>query len=761
MSLQGRQIDIRGTVQGVGFRPWIYRLANEQHLAGRVRNDPQGVTIEAFGEPEDLTAFESRLAREAPAAAHIETLLSHPLATEPPEGFQIVESGSAGGRRVSLPPDLATCADCLAEIFDPDDRRYRYPFTNCTRCGPRFTILRDLPYDRAQTTMAPFAMCADCQREFDTVSDRRFHAQPNACPRCGPRLLAVSARHEPLPCLDAISTAACVLEADLIVALKAIGGYQLVCDATSPIAVARLRARKLREHKPFAVMVRDLEAAEELAELTPAERSLLTAVERPIVLVKRRPEAHLADEVAPGNPLVGLMLPCTPLHHLLLAETLRPLVMTSGNVAEEPIACSDDDAVQRLGGIADVFLMHDREIATRCDDSVTRVIAGRPTVLRRARGYVPRPIRVSHRFERPVLACGGHLKNAFCIGVEDLAYLGPHVGDLDNLSTLDAFEEAIGSLERLLGVKPEIVAHDLHPGYISTAYALERSDGLKVGVQHHHAHVASAMAERHLEGPVLGVAFDGTGYGSDGSIWGSEILLADFEDFTRLATFRPIPLPGGESAIRDVWRIAVALLQDAFGGKPPLDFPLLRKIDAPELESVRRLASAERLAPRSHGLGRYFDALGALVLGRPRAHYEGEVAQAWNLTADTAETGRYPFEIDRSSLVWCVDTRPMVRAVVEDMRGHVSAPLISARFHNTVAAATAAVLRDVMALSGVLPVVLTGGCFQNALLTERLLLALGPESDVHLHGEVPPGDGGLALGQAMVAAAVTRNEEVR
>jgi hydrogenase maturation protein HypF len=759
MSLVGRRIEIRGTVQGVGFRPWVYRLATEEGVTGRVRNDAAGATIEAFGRPRAVRSFLRRLEASPPAAARIRDLTTRAIPAEPAPSFTIEPSEAEGLRRVSIPPDLPTCADCLREIFDPGDRRYRYPFTNCTNCGPRFTILRDLPYDRAASSMASFVMCPECQTEYDSPADRRFHAQPNACPACGPRLRAVSARHETMPSSDAISAAAAFLDADLIVALKGIGGYHLACDATSSTAVSRLRHRKRRDHKPFAVMVPDMAAAEAVARLGTEEKALLTSAERPIVLVRRREDAGLAPEVAPDNALVGLLLPYSPLHHLLLAEVDRPLVMTSGNLTGEPLARTDAEGFHRLAGIADVFLVHNREIETRCDDSVARLVAGRPTLLRRSRGYVPRPIILARPFEQPVLACGGHLKNAFCIGVGDAAYLGPHVGDLENLETVQAFEEAVERMERLLGVRPEIVAHDLHPGYLSTAYALDRPGPFKVGVQHHHAHVVSAMAEHGLRGSVLGVTYDGTGYGNDGSVWGGEILLAEEATFDRVATFRPVRLAGSEAAVRQVWRIALALLEDAFDGRPPVDeIPLFRALSGDDIAAVRRMIAAG-LAPLAHGVGRYFDALGALVLGRARSHHEGDVALEWNLAADPAEAGEYPFDLDQSSSPWTLDTRPLVRAVVEDLRSGRGAAVISGRFHNTLATATAAIVRAASARAGRLPVVLSGGCFQNALLAERTLSRLAPEFAVYLHREVPPGDGGLALGQAVIADALTRSGE--
>ena len=757
----GRRIEIRGVVQGVGFRPWVYRLATEGGLSGRVRNDEAGVTIEAFGSEDALDVFTRRLQTSGPASATIETLRAYDIPSEPLESFSISLSHDAAvDRRLSIPPDLATCSACLSEVFDPSDRRYRYPFTNCTECGPRFTIARDVPYDRRTTTMAAFAMCPDCRREFEDVHNRRFHAQPNACPVCGPRVQLLDDYGERLEADDPIGLAARALTDGLIVAVKGLGGFHLACDATASDVVQRLRARKRRDEKPFAVMVRDLDEADSLVALGEEERRLLASPERPIVLVRRRAACRLAAEVAPGSPLVGLMLAYTPLHHLLLHDAQRPLVMTSGNLADEPLAYRNDEAVSRLCTIADVFLVHDRTIETRCDDSVARVIGRRPMLLRRSRGYVPRSVTVPSHFPRPVLACGALLKNTFCIGLNDSAYLGPHIGDLENLETYDSFEQAVGRAQRMLRVTPEIVAHDLHPDYMSTAYARRHAATTKIAVQHHHAHVASAMAEHGLEGSVIGVAYDGTGYGTDGTAWGGEILVADYEGFHRAATFRPIALAGADTAIRNPWRLALALLDDAFGGEGDLDrFPLFATVSAGDVRVARRMIATRFRSPLARGVGRYFDAIGALVLGRANARYEGQVALAWNVIADPAAEGTYDFDLDRSQTPWTLDLRPMVRHIVFDMTSGATPSIISARFHNTIAAATGAMVRAVAAEHGALPVVLTGGCFQNDRLAERVVRELDHDFTVYLHERVPPGDGGIALGQAVIAAAIIRQQE--
>ena len=751
----GQHIEIRGTVQGVGFRPWIYRVAHELGVAGRVSNDASGVIIDAFGDPEALRKFRDTL-RGAPSPARVQSLTFQDIPTEDAAGFTIVGSTEARQRRISLPPDLAVCAECLREIGDPSNRRAGYPFTNCTHCGPRFTIATDVPYDRPATTMGAFRLCSECAREYADPADRRFHAEPTACPRCGPRLRALDAKGSELA-TDPLAEASGVLLEGGIVAVKGIGGFHLACDATSSSAVRRLRERKRREEKPFAVMVPDLAAARRLATLSPEEELLLSSPEAPIVLVPRRRGAAIAEQVAPRNPLVGLLLAYSPLHHLLLRAVERPLVMTSGNLSEEPIACRNDEALARLRGIADLFLVHDREIATRSDDSVARIVAGKPLVLRRSRGYVPRPIHLLRPVRRPVLAVGAHLKNTFCLAVDDMAILGPHIGDLDGPDALESLADAADRMSRFLRVKPEVIAHDMHPAYGSTAYALARSEAVKVRVQHHHAHVVSAMAEHGLAGPVIGVAYDGTGYGLDGTAWGGEVLLAGVAGFERLATLRPVPLAGSEQAIRQPWRIALALLDDAFGGEAPLEgLPLFARITREQVGVARRMIACRLNSPLAHGVGRLFDGIGALVLGRATSAYEGQVATEWNLAANTGELWHYYFDIDRGASPWVLDPRPMIREIARDVRHGLPAAAISAAFHAALATATAALVRAASLRYGQLPVVLTGGCFQNARLAEGVLADLGPHFDVYLHGEVPPGDGGIALGQAVIADAVSR-----
>jgi hydrogenase maturation protein HypF len=759
--MEGRRIRIQGTVQGVGFRPWVYRMARTAGVTGRVRNDSAGVTIEAFGAGEALDRFAETL-KFPPPAARILACQSMAIAAEPALDFEIVRSEPSAERRVSIPPDLATCPDCVAEIVDPADRRYRYAFTNCTNCGPRFTIARDIPYDRSMTTMAAFEMCPECRHEYEDVGDRRFHAQPNACPTCGPRLALHAADGTLLHDDNPVATVAGALRCGRIVAVKGIGGFHLACDATSEEAVRRLRARKHREEKPLAVMVRTVEEAAAVGVVGPAERDLLTSVERPIVLLEKHGDwqlaaGGLAPSVAPRNRTVGVMLAYSPLHHLLLAEAGVPLVMTSANLTDEPIAYQNEEALRRLSGIADLFLLHDRAIVTRCDDSVAAVVGGAAMVMRRSRGYVPRALQLRHPVARPVLACGALLKNTFGIASGDQAWLGPHIGDLDNPESFDAYREAIARMERFLEVRPQVIAYDMHPEYLSTRYALQRPEPLKVAVQHHHAHVVSAMAEHGVDGPAIGIAYDGTGYGTDGTIWGGEILLATAATFRRLATFRSLPLLGGDRAIREPWRLAVAFAVDAFDGViPDAVRELLQPVDARELTLVEQLLHRGFPSPRARGVGRYFDAFGALFLARPRASFEGQIALEWNQIADPADTRAYRFALTDGPECLEIDLRP---ALVDALRAHErneDAAAIAAAFHNTLVEATGAVVRHVIAHHGKLPVVASGGCFQNARLAEGLVAHLAPEHTVLLPREVPCGDGGIALGQAVIADALTR-----
>lgn len=765
---RGRRIHLHGTTQGVGLRPFIHRAARELGITGSATNTGLGVDIEAYGVPDALEALTDRLRGGTLEAASVEAIDWEPLARvasgDVPEHFHLGARRSEGPCVVPVAPDLATCPECLAEVRRPGDRRYGYPFTSCTACGPRFSLLHELPWERARTSMTDFPMCAACRREYESPGDRRHHAEASACPDCGPRLVYES-EGEDLEGTPALASAVQALRAGSIVAVRGVGGYHLVCDATDATVVARLRDRKRRPGKPFAVMVADVAAARVLAEIGAVEERLLRGPEASIVLLRRRASAPLAEAIAPGLPWIGLMLAYTPLHHLLLQGVGRPLVATSANPSGEPIVYRRTDC-GRLRNLADGFLHHDREITAPCDDSVARVIGEKPCVLRRSRGHVPRPLALPAALSEPVLACGAELSSTFCVARGDRAWPSQYLGDLGSPEAADGYEQAVERMERWLGERAAVVAHDLHPDYTSTRYAKAREARLHVAVQHHHAHVASAIAEHHLAGPVVGVVFDGTGLGTDGTAWGGELLLADAAGFERLATLRPILLAGGEAAIREVWRLGLAVLDDAFVDAPPLEaLPLFRALPPERIDAVRELLRRGVGCLPAHGAGRWFDALGALVLDRPFAAHSGDVATRWNGVADASARSPYPFDLSAperrsgpDAPRFELDLRPLVRAVVRDKLAGRAAAEISGRFHATLGAAVAAALERLRGTLASRPVVLTGGCFQNALLTERMAAALvGRGWSVHWHERVPSGDGGLALGQALVAGAALRS----
>ncbi len=743
LEVQRRGIRVRGTVQGVGFRPAVYRLAHHLGLHGFVRNDAGGVWIEIEGGADSLARFQEQLARAAPPLARIEATEVVALQALGETGFAIVASGAESEVRAIIPPDAPTCARCLEELFDPADRRFRYPFLNCTDCGPRYTIVRDLPYDRAKTTMAAFALCARCRAEYEDPASRRFHAEPNACPACGPQLslLGEDARGE-----AALAAAIAALADGKIIALKGLGGFHLAADARNEAAVGLLRERKRRPCKPFAIMARDLAQAALAVELSSAERAALVSAARPIVLCPARRPLAVAGSVAPRLAELGVMLPYTPLHHLLLQGGPPLLVMTSGNLAEEPIARDNDEALASLAGVADLFLVHDRDIHTRADDSVVRIVCGAAQPVRRSRGLVPEPIALG--FDGPpVLAVGAHLKNTVCLTRAGEAYLSPHIGDLENAKAHSFFIEMIGKLSRLLAVEPALVAHDLHPDYRSTRWALE--SGLRCEpVQHHHAHVASCLAEHGRRGPVIGVAFDGTGCGPKGELWGGEILVADLLGFERVDHLRPLALAGGEAAIREPWRLALAALADA-----GLSSDRLRRIDEKKRALIERLIANPSLAPRATGAGRWFDAIASLCGLCDEATYEGQGAVELEAAADSGDAAPYPFEVQASPAG--IDLRPAVRAIAQDLDRGAPIAVIAARFHATLAF----VIRDACARArarartALDTVALSGGCFQNRLLTERARTLLEKDGfEVLIHRRVPPNDGGVSLGQAAVAS---------
>ena len=794
------RVHVRGTVQGVGFRPFIYRLARDLGLAGWVRNDSSGVVIEVEGPREDVECFVERLPREAPPVADIAEVRHEAIPLGGGTGFAIVKSQRLPDALAEIPPDLGLCDDCRRELLDPADRRHLYPFINCTNCGPRFTIAESLPYDRPFTSMKVFRMCPACQAEYEDPADRRFHAQPNACWDCGPRLTLLDPSGRPVATEDLIGAVAAALREGKVAAVKGLGGFHLAADATNEAAVQTLRDRKWREKKPFAVMVPDLAAARRLCELSDAEARLMSDYRKPIVLARKRPGHPLADAVAPASQFFGVLLPYTPLHVLLMRHGFAALVMTSANRTDEPIAIDNAEALDRLGSVADLFLVHDRAIIRRSDDSVARVFRGEPILQRRARGYVPRAIPMqlqiadcrlqigqpetrNSKLETPVLALGADLKNTICIIRKGRAYLSQHIGDLDHADALAFYEETIEHFESILETRPMLIAHDLHPGYHSTAHARRLSslhasrithhdlsshaargtrhaaeDGLKpalrtgpiklAAVQHHHAHIASCMAEHGLGGPVLGVALDGTGYGTDGKVWGGEFLVATLADFERLAHLAYVPMPGGEAAIKEPWRMAVAYLGE---GVPELE---AAGVPREQLAAVEQLIERRIACPETSSMGRLFDAVSALLGICTRVSYEGQAAIELEAATVPNDPVFYPFQLDVTAVPWTVDPREIVRAVLGDLRAGTPKGVIATRLHNTVVEIVRAVCMVARRERGLKTVALSGGCFQNMFLLERITRVLEEKGfDVRSHRLAPTNDGCIALGQAVVALA--------
>jgi len=766
-----RRLRVRGIVQGVGFRPTVYRLALERGLGGWVLNDAEGVLIELEGPEAGVEAFLEALERDPPPLARITSIESESLAPLGEREFRIAPS--AAGRRVALvSPDMAACDDCRRELADPADRRYRYPFINCTNCGPRYSIMLDIPYDRPTTTMGGFTMCAECQAEYDDPADRRFHAQPNACPVCGPRLALLDANGRPVAADDPVPAVREALLAGRIVAVKGLTGFHLAADARSDAAVRELRRRKGRDEKPFAMMAASAEAVARRARVGEAERALLESRERPIVLLVKRPDHALSPGVAPRSPYFGFMLPYAPVHYLIFENDFPPMIMTSGNLAEEPICGDNTEAVRRLEGIADLFLVHDRPIQTVCDDSVTMVQRDRPLVLRRGRGYAPRPIALAVEVPEPILAVGPELKNAFCLVRASEAFVSQHIGDLKHPIAADYFERTVEKMERLLEIRPTVLAHDLHPAYYSTRYARRRAEeeGLRlVGVQHHHAHIASVMAEHGLEGETIGLAMDGTGYGTDGTVWGGEVLRASAADFQRLGHLACVFLPGGDAAVEHPVRTAWAFLLEAYGPEEA-ERRLVGRMAETRSKDRRiwtDMVAKGVSAPRASGLGRLFDAVSVLAGVSAENTYEGQAAIELEAAAgDQAdEAAPYAFAIAETpggQGGWVIDTVPIIRGVVADAEAGLDAALVSARFHATVAAMLHAAARRAREETKLERVALSGGCFANARLVRLLSAALEADGfEVYVHRDVPPGDGGVALGQVSVAAARMSHAERR
>jgi hydrogenase maturation protein HypF len=770
------RISVRGIVQGVGFRPFVYRLAVKHNLKGYVYNTSEDVKIEVEGELETIKQFQLELGIEAPPLAHIEGIA---ITHHPPIGyknFEIRHSVAEEGKYQLISPDIAICQACLNELLKPSDRRYRYPFTNCTNCGPRFTIIEDIPYDRPETTMRYFQMCPQCQAEYENPLDRRFHAQPNACPKCGPKVELVDNQGKRVAGSDVLASASQLLKKGKIVAVKGLGGFLLACDASNEAAVKTLRERKRRSCKPFAIMVNNVNEIKKHCYVSPEEEELLTCPQSPIVLMKWKAGSSVSREVAPNLEYLGVMLPYTPLHHILLRDTELPLVMTSGNLSEEPIAKDNNEALKRLSGIADYFLIHNRDIYSRYDDSVAIVERGTSQLVRRARSYAPYPIHLTFKC-RQVLACGAEMKNTFCLTRDNYAFLGQHIGDMENVETLEHFDNTISLYKRLFRIEPEIIAYDLHPDYLSTKYAqeLSKSSNIKlIPVQHHHAHIASCMADNKLESSVIGVAFDGTGMGSDGHIWGGEFLVADYCSFDRVGHLEYLPLPGGDAAIKRPYRTAIGyvlslLKKDALkaiiasGAKHPR-VAFIGEISEIEIGIIKRQIESGLNSPLTSSMGRLFDAVSALVNIRGEIDYEGQAAVELEMAAyachreehsDEAisdDKESYPYRISVDEGMRIVQLRDLLSAIIEDLEQGVSSGRISVRFHNTIARMTDEMCRLIADETDINQVVLSGGVLQNRLLLRKTIKLLENSGfQVFSHRQVPCNDGGISLGQAVVA----------
>jgi len=756
------QIWITGIVQGVGFRPFIYNLAKKYKLKGYVLNDTSGVNIEVEGETSTIDEFIHKVKTEPPSQAVIFEIKSQNMEPFGYEDFTIRKSDDREEKFVPISPEIATCKDCLKELFDPSDQRYRYSFINCTNCGPRFTIVKDIPYDRKFTTMAPFIMCEMCQKEYDDPGDRRFHAQPNACPKCGPKLTLLDDKGRKIDVPDILSEVCRFLKDGKIIAIKGLGGYHLACDAMNKDAVLTLRSRKYREHKPFALMVKDVETAKTLCYVNDEEEKLLNSTIRPILLLKKRPDCPVAESVALCQQYHGIMLPYTPLHHLLMAESGLVLVMTSGNISSEPIVYQDDEAFERLSRIPDYFLVHDREIHIRTDDSVSRVWHGKEVIVRRSRGYCPFPIILPFQFEWQILACGAELKNTFCLTRANYAFMSHHIGELENLETLTSFEQGIEHFKRMFNIEPAYIAYDLHPDYLSTKYALSVNGIPKIGIQHHHAHIASCMCDNGVNEEVIGISFDGTGYGTDEKIWGGEFLVCDYGGFARVAHLEYLPLPGGEKAIKEPWRMAASLLDRVYGDNMyDLSLDFVKSLDRNKWAMIRKMIEKGLNSPLTSSSGRLFDAISALVGVRQEVYYEGQAAIELEMAADKNEEGFYSYDLEKFGNGSQVMLEPIIRGVVTDIEEGVSVSTIAGKFHNTMAKIILTVCLRVRKASGIEKVALSGGVFQNTLLLDKTFTLLDKSGfKVYTQHRVPPNDGGIALGQAVIANELIKKGKV-
>ncbi|UCH81444.1 MAG: carbamoyltransferase HypF [Nitrospiraceae bacterium] len=757
------KINIRGLVQGIGFRPYIYSLAKEHNLKGFVLNNSDGVYLEIEGTNNDVRIFLNSVRENPLPQADVFDILTEQAVPAGYRDFEIRLSEHQDKKSVPVSAERATCDECVRELFDPDNRRYEYPFINCTHCGPRFSIVREIPYDRINTTMSEFVMCEDCSREYKDPSDRRFHAQPNACEVCGPQLSLLNGEGRAMAVNDVIAESSRLLKDGYVISVKGLGGYHLACDASNQDAVSKLRTRKYREYKPFAIMVKDITTVKDMCHVNRKEEDLLKGVKRPIVLLKKRNNPRIAMDVAPNQNYLGVMLPYTPLHHLLLEKSGLMLVMTSANISSEPIVYEEDEAVKRLRDIADFYLVHNREIHIRTDDSVSRIWNDEEIVIRRSRGYAPLPILMKKTFTNNVLACGADLKNVFCLTKDNHVYVSHHIGDLDNVETLTSLTEGISHYKRIFDIEPSIVACDLHPHYVSSKFARSLSDVRKIGIQHHYAHIVSCMADNEIEQQVIGIAFDGTGYGTDGNIWGGEFLVCDYEHFERVAHIEYFPLPGGDHAIAEPWRTAASLLNRMYGDhmfQRNIDF--IKQLDTDKWKIIRHMTEKNINLSLTSSMGRLFDAVSAILGVRGTIYYEGQAAIELEMIADPDESGEYAFDLKEGDGKKEILLSRLMNEIIKDIESGIGTDRISAKFHNTIATIALEISLFIRDLNGINSVCLSGGVFQNIFLLDRLYKKLKDNGfNVYTHHRVPTNDGGIALGQAVIANALIEKGEPR
>lgn len=758
MSRRREKIRINGIVQGVGFRPFIYRLAQECRLGGFVNNCSDGVVVELEGTPQAIDQFHTRVRREAPPLLHIFNLSIEEIAPQGEILFSIIESSRNTTPATFISPDVCICSDCLSELFDPANRRYHYPFINCTNCGPRYTIVHGIPYDRPNTSMRIFPMCSACNEEYHDPGNRRFHAQPNACPECGPKVSLHDHSGQQIKTGDPVQEAVELLRQGTILAIRGLGGFHLAVDARNNDAVQELRRRKGRAEKPFALMALDVANVEKYCAVSSEEKELLQQPVRPIVLLKAHAPHNLAKSIAPGNRYLGFMLPYTPLHYLLVKENFDALVMTSGNYSEEPIAIGNQEAIERLSSLADYFLLHDRDILQRCDDSIVRWAKDAPRLIRRSRGYVPAPVLLPHPVRQNILACGGELKNTIALSRENAVFLSQHIGDLDNPAALAFFENSIAHLQRIFEITPALIAHDLHPEYLSTKWALQQEHLPRIGVQHHHAHLVSVMAENGVVEKTVGLILDGTGYGTDGTIWGGEVLVGDAQSFDRYAWLQPVAMPGGGAAIRQPWRMALSYLHTAFGEKcVALDLPFLRRQEKNQQSLITQMIEKKLNSPLTSSCGRLFDAISAMLDIRQEVSYEAQAAIELEMIADETDDDFYSDSLFEKSSAGSISIIPLIQCVVNDIHKNERKEQIAAKFHNTLVELFLQIVCTARDATSINRVGLSGGVYQNVFFFTTMLKRLQEEGfEVLTHRQVPTNDGGIALGQVVIADANAR-----